>query len=73
MAGSAEGRMRISTDRAQAVADYLAGLGCRTQDEITVRGHGAEQPLGDPATAAGQAINRRVEITLLDEGKTGNE
>ena len=73
MAGSAEGRMRVSTDRAQAVADYLVALGCRTQDEITVRGYGAERPLGDPATPAGQAINRRVEITLLDEGRTGNE
>jgi outer membrane protein OmpA-like peptidoglycan-associated protein len=68
MAGSAEGRMRISTDRAQAVADYLVGLGSRIRNEITVRGYGAEQPLGDPATAAGQALNRRVEITLLDEG-----
>jgi outer membrane protein OmpA-like peptidoglycan-associated protein len=73
MAGSAEGRVRISTDRAQAVADYLVGIGCRTADGITVRGYGAEQPLGDPATPAGQALNRRVEITLLDEGKTGNE
>jgi outer membrane protein OmpA-like peptidoglycan-associated protein len=72
MAGSAEGRMRVSIDRAQAVADYLVGLGRRTRDEITVRGYGAEQPLGDPATEAGQALNRRVEITLLDEG-SGNE
>ncbi|MDR0450452.1 MAG: OmpA family protein [Treponema sp.] len=73
LAGSAEGRVRISFDRAQAVADYLVSLGCRTREEITVRGYGAEQPLGDPATPAGQALNRRVEITLLDEGKTGNE
>jgi outer membrane protein OmpA-like peptidoglycan-associated protein len=68
LAGTAEGRMRVSTDRAQAVADYLIGIGCRTREEITVRGYGAEQPLGDPATEAGQALNRRVEITLLDEG-----
>jgi outer membrane protein OmpA-like peptidoglycan-associated protein len=73
MAGSAEGRMKLSIDRAQAVAEYLVGLGCRTQDEIIVRGYGAEQPLGDPDTAAGQALNRRVEITLLDEGAAENE
>jgi outer membrane protein OmpA-like peptidoglycan-associated protein len=73
LAGSAEGRMRVSFDRAQAVADYLIGIGSRTRDEITVRGYGAEQPLGDPATPEGRALNRRVEITLLDEGKTGNE
>jgi outer membrane protein OmpA-like peptidoglycan-associated protein len=68
MAGSAEGRLRVSTDRAQAVADYLVGIGCRAADEITVRGYGAERPLGDPATEEGQSLNRRVEITLLDEG-----
>jgi outer membrane protein OmpA-like peptidoglycan-associated protein len=73
MAGSAAGRMRVSTDRARAVADYLVSIGCRKRNEITVRGYGAEQPLGDPSTAAGQALNRRVEITLLDEGRTGNE
>ena len=73
MAGSAEGRMQVSTDRAQAVADYLVSLGCRRPDEITVRGYGAERPLGDPSTGVGQALNRRVEITLLDEGRTGNE
>jgi outer membrane protein OmpA-like peptidoglycan-associated protein len=68
LAGSAENRMQISIDRARAVADYLISLGCRRPDEIVVRGYGAERPLGDPATPAGQALNRRVEITLLDEG-----
>ncbi|MDR2618897.1 MAG: OmpA family protein [Treponema sp.] len=71
LAGSAEGRMKISEDRARAVADYLVSLGCRKQNEITVLGYGAEQPLGDPATEAGQALNRRVEITLLDGGSGG--
>jgi outer membrane protein OmpA-like peptidoglycan-associated protein len=71
MAGSVEGRMKVSTDRAQAVADYLAGLDGWKGGEITVRGYGAERPLGDPATAEGQALNRRVEITLLDEGSGG--
>ncbi|MDR1175451.1 MAG: OmpA family protein [Treponema sp.] len=71
MAGSAEGRIMVSTARAQAVTDYLVGLGCRKRDEITVRGYGAERPLGDPATAEGQARSRRVEITLLDEGSGG--
>ncbi|MDR2500703.1 MAG: OmpA family protein [Treponema sp.] len=73
MAGSPEGRIKISMDRAQAVADYLVNLGCRSRDEMTVRGYGAERPLGDPDTLAGQALNRRVEITLLDEGRKGNE
>jgi outer membrane protein OmpA-like peptidoglycan-associated protein len=68
LAGFAESRMQVSRDRAQAVADYLVSLGCRKPDEIIVRGYGADRPLGDPSTPAGQALNRRVEITLLDEG-----
>jgi outer membrane protein OmpA-like peptidoglycan-associated protein len=73
LAGFAESRMKVSEDRARAVADYLVALGGRARDTIIVRGYGAERPLGNPATEAGQALNRRVEITLLDEGSGGNE
>jgi outer membrane protein OmpA-like peptidoglycan-associated protein len=66
MAGGEEGRQQISQDRAQAVADYLESLGCRRSDEMTVIGYGASQPLADNSTAAGMALNRRVEITILD-------
>jgi outer membrane protein OmpA-like peptidoglycan-associated protein len=67
VAGSPEGQMRISMERAAAVADFLIAGGVRLREEITVRGYGAQRPLGDNATTEGQAINRRVEITLLDE------
>jgi outer membrane protein OmpA-like peptidoglycan-associated protein len=67
MAGSAEGRLRISRERAASVASYLVALGVRGAEEIIVRGYGASFPLGDNATATGQALNRRVEIILLDE------
>jgi outer membrane protein OmpA-like peptidoglycan-associated protein len=66
-AGTPEGRLRISTRRAQAVADFLVYLDSRRPEEITVRGYGAERPLGDNGTAEGQALNRRVEITILDK------
>jgi outer membrane protein OmpA-like peptidoglycan-associated protein len=66
LAGSAEGRLQISTARAQAVADYLVSLGVRQGKDIIVQGYGAEQPLGDNATEEGLALNRRVEIILLD-------
>jgi outer membrane protein OmpA-like peptidoglycan-associated protein len=66
MAGNEEGRLRISTERAQVVADFLIFLQVRRAEDITVRGYGALRPLGDNITAAGQAINRRVEIILLD-------
>jgi outer membrane protein OmpA-like peptidoglycan-associated protein len=66
LAGTAEGRLEVSARRAQAVADFLVFLDSRRPDEIIVRGYGAERPLGDHGTAAGQALNRRVEITILD-------
>jgi outer membrane protein OmpA-like peptidoglycan-associated protein len=63
MAGDAAGRARVSAERAQAVADFLVYLDVRTTEEIVVRGFGAEQPLGN---AEDRALNRRVEIILLD-------
>jgi outer membrane protein OmpA-like peptidoglycan-associated protein len=67
MAGTPEGQLRISAERAAAVADFLAAQGVRRRESIIVEGYGARRPLGDNATAEGQALNRRVEITLLDE------
>jgi outer membrane protein OmpA-like peptidoglycan-associated protein len=66
-AGSVEGRLRISTERARAVADFLISLNVRRAEEITVTGYGAERPLGDETAEEGRAMNRRVEIILLDE------
>jgi outer membrane protein OmpA-like peptidoglycan-associated protein len=69
MAGTGEGRIRISTERARSVADYLLALGVREAEEIIVTGYGAVRPLGDTATEEGRAVNRRVEIILLDRGQ----
>jgi outer membrane protein OmpA-like peptidoglycan-associated protein len=60
LAGTEEGRQRLSTERAQAVADFLVYLKVRRKEDIEVRGYGAERPSSDTET------NRRVEITLLD-------
>jgi outer membrane protein OmpA-like peptidoglycan-associated protein len=65
LAGTEEAQMRTSTERAQAVADYLIQLGVRRRSEITVLGYGASRPVA-PNTSAGQAQNRRVEITILE-------
>jgi outer membrane protein OmpA-like peptidoglycan-associated protein len=66
MAGTATGRMRLSQQRAAAVADYLIGKKVRPVERIVTRGFGAERPLGDNNTEAGKRINRRVEITILE-------
>jgi outer membrane protein OmpA-like peptidoglycan-associated protein len=65
LAGTMANRVRISTKRARAVADFLRSPGFRF-GTITVRGHGAQKPLGDNTTAEGMAINRRVEIIIQD-------
>jgi outer membrane protein OmpA-like peptidoglycan-associated protein len=66
LAGSVAGRMRLSLERAEAVADYLMEQGIRREDRVVVRGYGAERPLADNATDAGRRRNRRVEITILE-------
>jgi outer membrane protein OmpA-like peptidoglycan-associated protein len=66
MAGSAEGRQRLSTERAAVVADYLIAQKARTPDRVVVRGYGAERPVADNRTDEGRRKNRRVEITILE-------
>ena len=66
MAGTAQDRLMTSTERARAVKDYLVQLGTRNENEIAVRGFGAERPIADNGTPEGMARNRRVEITILE-------
>jgi outer membrane protein OmpA-like peptidoglycan-associated protein len=64
-------RLRLSAGRAQTVADFLVNLGARKRDQITVKGYGVKRPLGDNDTPEGQALNRRIEITLVDDAPKG--
>jgi len=66
LAGTAETRQRLSTERASVVADYIINQNARTADRVVVRGYGAERPLADNSTEEGMRINRRVEITILE-------
>ncbi|MFP4329230.1 MAG: OmpA family protein [Spirochaetaceae bacterium] len=66
LAGSEEGRMRLSEERAAAVGEYLLELGVRGRDEMLYRGVGAEEPVASNDTPEGRRKNRRVEITILE-------
>ena len=66
LAGTAEERLRISNERAGAVAAYLVSLGVRRADEVFAHGFGSERPIADNSTPEGMALNRRVEITILE-------
>lgn len=64
--GTAEGRHRLSLERARAVGKYLLESGSREEDEIIIRGFGAQRPVADNETPEGRTLNRRVEITILE-------
>jgi outer membrane protein OmpA-like peptidoglycan-associated protein len=66
LSGTAEAQMRTSIERAQAVKDYFISQGLMTDDDIYIRGFGAQRPVADNNTTEGMARNRRVEITILE-------
>ncbi|MCL2380261.1 MAG: OmpA family protein [Treponema sp.] len=66
LAGTPEGRLQLSVERAGAVADYLLRRGVRAPERIVIRGYGAERPIADNATEEGMRRNRRVEIIILE-------
>jgi outer membrane protein OmpA-like peptidoglycan-associated protein len=66
LAGGAEGRQKLSEERATAVAQALVAAGAGGQGRIHAVGYGAERPIADNATSEGMARNRRVEITILE-------
>lgn len=57
----------LSQQRADAVRDSLRARGIATE-RITAKGYGKQFPVASNKTPAGRQQNRRVEITILDEG-----
>ena len=64
-AGDAEYNLRLSAVRAAAVRDYLYGLGVK-KSRLQVKGYGEASPRADNASPEGRAMNRRVELKILD-------
>lgn len=64
--GSDAHNQRLSEQRAQAVADYLAAKGV-ARSRLTTVGKGESQPRRDNSTEAGRQLNRRVEIYVQAE------
>ncbi len=61
-----EDYQKLSDQRAQAAANFLLSIGARRAEQITARGMGARIPVGDNSTEEGRRMNRRVEITILE-------
>jgi len=66
LAGSKDYLLKLSQQRARAVADYFLANNVRTPDRIVTRGYGADKPIADNSTEEGKRKNRRVEITILE-------
>ncbi|MGB3542171.1 OmpA family protein [Rubrivirga sp.] len=62
--GGASTNQRLSQQRAQAVADWLAGRGI-SSSRLQAVGMGEDQPVASNDTASGREQNRRVEIVGL--------
>jgi len=65
--GSDSFNMNLSRKRAQAVRAALTVRGVLSE-RIATRGYGERFPLASNKTEAGRQQNRRVEVTILDEG-----
>ena len=62
--GDTEANLRLSRERAEAVATYLRDQGVETPFEVV--GMGESMPIAENATEEGRALNRRVEFFILD-------
>tara|TARA_R110001583_G_scaffold194720_1_gene366422 strand:- start:13144 stop:13743 length:600 start_codon:yes stop_codon:yes gene_type:complete len=58
----------LSINRAAATRDYLTARGV-APNRITIDGRGSREPVADNSTAAGRAMNRRVEIFIAEPAK----
>lgn len=59
----------LSQKRAESVRSYLVANGTLPGHLITAVGYGPSRPLAPNETAAGRAINRRIDVVILPEKK----
>jgi outer membrane protein OmpA-like peptidoglycan-associated protein len=62
--GNAEANLRLSTERANAVRDWLVQQGSITSERITAVGRGARQPVASNDTEDGRILNRRIDVII---------
>jgi outer membrane protein OmpA-like peptidoglycan-associated protein len=70
--GSEDMNLRLSLRRADSVANFLAANGIE-RSRIVTKGYGEAYPKDSNGTIAGRQYNRRVELIILDPGKTADD
>ncbi|MDR1971647.1 MAG: OmpA family protein [Treponema sp.] len=63
--GRPAGEMELSIQRAKRMVEELARRGI-PENRFIYKGWGGTRPIGDNSVEQGRALNRRVEITILD-------
>jgi outer membrane protein OmpA-like peptidoglycan-associated protein len=66
--GSDSVNVPLSVNRAAATRDYLVSRGVATS-RISIDGRGSREPVADNNTAAGRAMNRRVEVFVTEASR----
>ena len=66
-AGSDEVNLILSRKRAAVVLNYLVITGGIDPARLQAFGYGEEKPIGDNATWEGRALNRRVELVIIEK------
>ncbi|MEN9796755.1 MAG: hypothetical protein RL653_451 [Pseudomonadota bacterium] len=64
--GKAEKNLKLSSERAKAVVDFLVKKGV-AKERLEAVGYGAEKPLDSADTEEAREKNRRVEFTILEQ------
>jgi OmpA-OmpF porin, OOP family len=64
--GDAASNQKLSQDRANNVMRELVNLGV-ANDRLVAKGYGEEHPVGDNATEAGRAQNRRISMLVTQK------
>lgn len=63
--GNAAYNQNLSERRAMSVVEFLVNRGI-DRERMIARGYGQAEPIADNATDAGRAMNRRVELRIID-------
>lgn len=61
--GNAQGNLKLSGDRANAVLNELVKLGVE-KNRLSAEGYGQEHPVADNSTEEGRARNRRIDVRV---------
>jgi len=68
--GNEMSNMALSLQRAESVKQYLVANQTLVGETISAVGYGSQHPLASNNTAAGRAINRRIDVLIIPETKS---